>query len=409
MLGRRIAVLLWICGMLLTAALPVAAESRYCPNCRQYHPNCPCPRQVIPQPAIIPSPLLPEPPPLDEPSPPDADRSLEPATAQPSSPSLQFAEQSAAFAGDTFAAAPPMIGDYFGGGSSTSILTQLLPRSVLAQGFLVGESMPGDANASLVYEIYGQNSGTVSFYSVGTGFDDSGNGLIDTFDVEGTQPDLCPPGTYYAGGSATVVDGSVDFEDGSMWTIDYDCAQPIAIVIPNPAAGGAFVGRLKIAENNSPLPRDRVFVNYSLFDNVPLVAGGVTVNRLTPGFEKTFWNGAGSVEVRVPMAASVNSTILSDGPPDLGNVQFGNAFLALKFLMLERSRTLISAGLSVTAPTAEDLRVRMRDGTDLLHVENQSFHVMPYVGWLGLLNDRWFTQGFLQADFDAARHFVPVS
>lgn len=57
------------------------------------------------------------------------------------------------------------------------------------------------------------------------------------------------------------------------------------------AAPGAQIGRLKLTENTSPIPQDRVFVNYSYFDDTPLFPGGVNVNRVAPGFEKTFLDG----------------------------------------------------------------------------------------------------------------------
>ncbi len=71
---------------------------------------------------------------------------------------------------------------------------------------------------------------------------------------------------------------------------------------------------MKLSENTSPIPRDRVFVNYSYFDNVPLQQGGVDVNRFVPGFEKTFFNGITSVEVRAPMASTLDQRSAHDRP-----------------------------------------------------------------------------------------------
>src|SRR5436190_13788331 len=60
---------------------------------------------------------------------------------------------------------------------------------------------------------------------------------------------------------------------------------------------GSSVGVMKFAENGSPIPRDRFFVNYSYFDDVNLIPGGMAVRRLTPGFEKTFFDGTTSFEL----------------------------------------------------------------------------------------------------------------
>ena len=65
----------------------------------------------------------------------------------------------------------------------------------------------------------------------------------------------------------------------------YDVFEVIRVNIPNPGSG--VVGRMKIAENGSPIPRDRVFFNYSYFDNV-LTPGGTNVNRFSPGLRKHF-------------------------------------------------------------------------------------------------------------------------
>src|SRR5262249_22272342 len=40
---------------------------------------------------------------------------------------------------------------------------------------------------------------------------------------------------------------------------------PLVLVVPSPGGGGA-VGRTKIADDNSPLPRDRVLFNYDYFN-----------------------------------------------------------------------------------------------------------------------------------------------
>ena len=67
---------------------------------------------------------------------------------------------------------------------------------------------------------------------------------------------------------------------------------------------------MKIAENTSPMPRDRLIFDYGYFDNVPLAPGGVNVNRLTLGFEKTFLDGMMSFELKAPMASTVDSTVV---------------------------------------------------------------------------------------------------
>ena len=65
----------------------------------------------------------------------------------------------------------------------------------------------------------------------------------------------------------------------------------------------------KIAENQSPVPQDRVFFSFNYFDNVnnqlnkvfQAPIKGVEIYRYTLGFEKTFNGGYGSIGLRLPI------------------------------------------------------------------------------------------------------------
>ncbi|WP_156514878.1 hypothetical protein [Planctomyces sp. SH-PL14] len=168
------------------------------------------------------------------------------------------------------------------------------------------------------------------------------------------------------------------------------------------AAPGANVGRVKLAENTSPIPRDRVYVNYSYFKNTPLHQGDLNVNRVTPGFEKTFLGGRGSVEVRMPFATTLDSNVVSGGLTNTSDTEFGNMSVYLKGLLLNHeNRLALSAGLGLGLPTASDVTVRdAGTGTTIVRVENESLHLLPFLGFLYTPNDRFFLQGLLQYDFD---------
>jgi hypothetical protein len=166
------------------------------------------------------------------------------------------------------------------------------------------------------------------------------------------------------------------------------------------AAPGGMVGRQKISENSSPMPRDRVFINYSYFHNTPLGLGGVDVNRLTPGFEKTFLGGDISVEVRAPFATTLDSDLIAGGPTDSSNFEFGNLTIFLKTLLWDAGDEAISAGIGFTVPTADDVTVRDINGTRLLEIENNSVHILPFIGALFMPTEKCFFQAFVQADID---------
>ena len=174
----------------------------------------------------------------------------------------------------------------------------------------------------------------------------------------------------------------------------------IFVDVASPGSGGLVVGRQKIAENTSPIPQDRIFWNYSYFENVPIFREGVNVSRNTPGFEKTFLDGNASIEMRFPFAATLDSNIQLNGMTNTNEMEFGNIVTTLKALVHSNDVLGVSVGMSVSLPTADDLTFQMF-GTDVVRVENESVHLLPFLGALYSPNDRFFAQGFLQFDFDA--------
>ena len=171
-------------------------------------------------------------------------------------------------------------------------------------------------------------------------------------------------------------------------------------------SNAGVVGREKVAENSSPIPRDRFFFNYAYFDEVPFIAGGLAVNRFTPGIERTFFDGQASVEVRVPMAATLDSPF-QVGSGGGHSYEVGDVTLMLKSVLWSNDTSLLATGLSLTLPTAPDFTVNGPGTTATVHSE--SVHLMPYVGGLYSPNDRFFAQTFLQFDFDASGNPVSVN
>ena len=207
--------------------------------------------------------------------------------------------------------------------------------------------------------------------------------------------------TYDSAGSGAMLQGGVDaLTGGEDFDAFYFYAYNLAVNVPSPSAGLGPAGRTKVADGNSPLPQDRAYFHYGLFNGVPITPGGLTMNRFTPGLEKMFWGGTASVEMRFPFAASLDSNILV--PDGMGgqDVEFGNIAIYLKVLIYGDERLALSGGLGVTSPTAEDLKIRLADGTPLLSVQNDSPHLQPFLAGLYAPNDRWFAQGFLQLDVD---------
>ena len=176
------------------------------------------------------------------------------------------------------------------------------------------------------------------------------------------------------------------------------------------ASPGGNVGSSKIAENSSPLPRDRVYLNYSYFDGVPLLPNGVNVNRFTPGFEKTFFDGMSSIEVRTPFASTLSNTLFTSDPNDASSTEFGNVTLFLKQLLYTSDTLAVSGGLGMALPTASDVSVfDTRGGPPSARIQNQSVHLLPFLGSLYTPTDQLFVQQFLQFDFDTNGNAVSLA
>lgn len=292
---------------------------------------------------------------------------------------------------------PNMIGDFFGGGATTTTLAQTFTFDGIAGSLLSGGS--NDPNASLGFNVAGSSANDL--FTIGSGTLSSGRWQFGL--AEPVPPTSAPiptdPSFQYAGGTATRVQSppsTATFADGDPWSLSYSYTKDIIL----PGGAGLNVGRQKLAEDVSPMPRDRVFVNYSLFKNTPIAQGGVDVNRFTPGFEKTFMSQMMSFEFRVPMSVTLDSDLLADGPADISQYELGDLYMAAKVLVWEGCNTAISAGLSITVPTADDTNIGLTNGTPLLNIQNESVHVMPFFGWLHRRNN-FFTQGFFQVDLDA--------
>jgi hypothetical protein len=255
------------------------------------------------------------------------------------------------------------------------------------------------------------------FLSTQIGFDVNNNNSLDLFIgsipnsppngalptaplIEPTQPtDAYIPASdgitkfQYAGGTATLIDSESRFDIEYFYKGEFFTAPPSA---------SALVGRQKIAENVSPFPVNRVFVNYSYFDETP-IGGGLDVRRWTPGFESLLFGENDSFEMRLPMAMTLDSNTVTNEPA-MENHEVGNLYMALKHLVAKTELAALSLGLAMTVPTGDDVNVfvssRSFGDRQVLRIANESVHLLPFVGWY-VGPGRCFTQGFLQFDLDA--------
>ncbi len=190
---------------------------------------------------------------------------------------------------------------------------------------------------------------------------------------------------------------TLQFSNGSLTNTSFVYQASANIPLPSP---GQAIGRYSIADNNSPMPRDRIFWDYSFFHNARLGSVGIPVNRWTPGFEKTFWGGNASIELKAPFALTLSSQLSTDGQ-DFVDIEFGNLALASKFLLSRTEQYAWSAGLGLQLPTASDFGLTLADGTPVVSIKNDSVHVLPFTALYLIPTPNTFVQGFAQLDFDS--------
>ncbi|WZO97965.1 hypothetical protein EP7_005017 [Isosphaeraceae bacterium EP7] len=175
-----------------------------------------------------------------------------------------------------------------------------------------------------------------------------------------------------------------------------------------PGAGGQSQGVIfvpsirgfKIADNQSPVPLDRVYYQYNYFDNVNASlnrrvnaqVSQLRVYRNILGVEKTFWDGDASIGLQLPInTLSVVSPIKAyNGYTS----SFGDLAIVFKYVFLRdpNGPSLMSAGLAVTAPTGPSSFANSPAVRNLHYAGLQ-----PYLGYFWT-NESWFVQGFSSID-----------
>jgi hypothetical protein len=234
-------------------------------------------------------------------------------------------------------------------------------------------------------------------------------GVNARFQVRNTIPGAT---VYNSAASGALIQGGVDTLQGSE-DLDafyfYDYVVRFNTALADASSGG--VGRMKIAEGGSVLPTDRVFFRYSNIHILAYSNSNRSLNRFVPGFEKTFFAGLTSFELRAPFATDA-TTISSLDVNQFSNgydTRFGNLSLYAKALLHQTDTLAFTGGLGIALPTASDIQVNYANGTSLLQVRNESVHLQPFLGLLYTPNTRLFAQGFLQYDATASGNRVAIN
>ena len=155
----------------------------------------------------------------------------------------------------------------------------------------------------------------------------------------------------------------------------------------------------KIADNQSPRPMDRVFVDFNYYDNVNSALNhrlGAPISNMQAyhelfGAEKTFLDGNASLGLRLP----VNSLTVDSSYPGIGGTHsaFGNLGVFGKYILYQDNRgDLLSGGLFIDTPTGPASFA----GYPVRFAQN-AVGIQPFLGYI-LKGDQWFLQGFGSID-----------
>ena len=168
-----------------------------------------------------------------------------------------------------------------------------------------------------------------------------------------------------------------------------------------PVAGGDRPG--KISEDTSPIPTDRVFADFNHFNSAALTSDGrvIDVNRYTFGVEKTFFDGACSIEIRAPIVSGLAANeSVPVGDNDNEGTVLGDVSIIPKWLFAKADTWAASVGVSISLPTAPDVSNTVASA-EITRIKDESLHLEPFVGLLLAPNSRLFSISYIQLDFDA--------
>ncbi len=150
------------------------------------------------------------------------------------------------------------------------------------------------------------------------------------------------------------------------------------------------IRNIKISEDQSPRPQDRVYGMFNYFQGVndqvnqrlraPI--GYTQVFRYIGGFEKTFMDGQGSIGFRQPIDVVTADSSL---PKRFGNfggtsTAVGDLEIIVKYILLQdrQSGSLLSGGLDVTAPTGPGRFAGFNEFASPTHTT----YFQPFLGYI---------------------------
>lgn len=289
----------------------------------------------------------------------------------PPSEALLTPERSAAFEGETVALATPnMLGDVLG---STALRCVLFQRTTIVPQTISITTQPP--------------------FGIATFPPNSSAGFSIIVPLVNGQF-VVPPAILQSFGRPSSITAVAPITQPTIVNVPVTTTQQICYRIP------AECHSFKIADDQNARPQDRVFFDYNYYNNVGANfrlgtdVGNMNVNRGVVGFEKTFFNGFASIQLREP----VNSLHIggSSTPEANGNfTDVGDLTVIFKGVLWQDmlNGDVVSAGLGITLPTGPDSLGGVTFSNGCVH----STLLQPYIGYAFVWNNL-FLHGFTSVD-----------
>ena len=175
-------------------------------------------------------------------------------------------------------------------------------------------------------------------------------------------------------------------------------------------SAASFSG-LRVSENNVALPQDRVWFSYNHLHNSFMQPGGdLSLDRFTLGLEKTFLGGSASLEVRLPIAGSIDPPGTFGGSTSFAGGSFGNLSLIAKRVLTADDSRVVAVGVAIETPTgSRSHAIDFSNGQAEVTVSPSAVYLTPYLGTLRKIDDIYFINSFFQIDIPTSGERMLVS
>jgi len=387
---------------------PAAAWLGHPPRKLILPPDCP-PAPCSPDGIIPPAPIPPTPP-----VPPTTEPSVPPPTTDP----LARTPEAGTLSPGTFN--PNMYGDPFGAPRTLFLTTQQRAyQTIISDAAGQPIHYTGQAGGSVLLQqrqtfivlrdIGGSSAPFQTDFTTATPITPVGNVPLVENPAITSRLQALNPGSRVLFQSGTGLNQSPSPGLAGPYLVEqnYLVSNALASSVVLPSSGGV-VGRVKLADDNSPIPRDRFILDYDLYGGTILTPGGYDVHRFGVGVEKTFFDGMTSVELLMPFASTLDPVSTVGGFANRAT-EFGNLNVIFKALVLTSNELDVAAGVGIAFPTGPDAVVRDASGADLLRIKNQSYVVTPYVAAQVIPADGWFAQAWVQISYDTTGSDVLIA